>query len=61
MRSYRLRLGLVTGPLSKYLQAFFSAIDTFGVCLPDFFYREKIDITGTVFEVPDEEIEGMYS
>lgn len=28
--------------------------------LPDFFYKEKIDTTGTVFDVPDEEIKGIY-
>ena len=109
------------GPVSKFLQAFFAAIDTLGVCLfaslplldfpelqkhliaaveaklgvqlgenyliesgefvmkterefnekagfsnkddrlPDFFYKEKIDTTGTVFDVPDEEIEGVYN
>ncbi len=108
------------GPLSKYLQAFFAAIDTLGVCLfaslplldfpelqrdlidaveaklgvlleddylieigeltmkverefneragfsieddrlPDFFYKEKLDTTGTVFDVPDEEIKEVY-
>jgi len=28
--------------------------------LPDFFYKENIDTTGTVFDVSDEEIEGIY-
>ena len=109
------------GPVSKYLQVFFAAIDTLGMCLfaslpmldmpglqkhlidavsartgeelsenylvelgekvmkierrfneeagfsgkddrlPDFFYNEKIDTTGGVFDVPQEEINAVHA
>ena len=108
------------GPVSKFLQAFFAAIDSLGMCLfaslpmldmpelqkdlvaavsaklgeslsedylmelgtmvmrverafneaagfsekddrlPDFFYEEKLDTNGSVFDVPQEEIDAVY-